>query len=89
VFRSLEKNEEQVKQLLSWIQEAISSGQLGDPGTPETEILGRFLKKAEFLLKTGKPLLSSFLRNLGAVFAVVVSGIRNLSKAITIASQAL
>ncbi|PKK58943.1 hypothetical protein RhiirC2_795549 [Rhizophagus irregularis] len=31
VFRSLEKNEERAKQLLIWIQEAISSGQLKDP----------------------------------------------------------
>jgi len=89
VFRSLKKNEERAKQLLTWIQEAISSRRLGDPGTPGTEILNRFLKKAEFLPKTGNPLLSSSLRNLGAVFAVVASGIRNLSKANTIASQAL
>ena len=89
MFRSLEKNEEWAKQLLSWIQEAISSEQLGDPGTPGTGILSRFLKKAEFLLETGKPLLPSSLCNLGAVFAVVASGIRNLSKANTIASQAL
>ncbi|CAB4479299.1 unnamed protein product [Rhizophagus irregularis] len=72
-----------------YIQEAISSGRLGDPGTPGTGILSRFLKKAEFLPETGKPLLSSFLRNLGAVFAIVASGVRNLSKANTIASQAL
>ncbi|CAG8857142.1 36155_t:CDS:1, partial [Gigaspora margarita] len=32
VFRSLEKNEEQAKKLLIWIQEAIVSGQLRDPG---------------------------------------------------------
>ena len=89
MFRSLEKNEERAKQLLSWIQEAISSGQLGDPETPGTGILGRFLKKAEFLPETGKPLLPSSLHNLGAIFAVVASGIRNLSKANTIASQAL
>ncbi|EXX57243.1 uncharacterized protein OCT59_015174 [Rhizophagus irregularis] len=89
VFRSLEKNEERAKQLLTWIQEAISSGRLGDPGTPGTGILSRFLKKAEFLPETGKPLLPSSLRNLGAVFAVVASGVRNLSKANTIASQAL
>uniref|UniRef100_U9SZW9 Uncharacterized protein n=1 Tax=Rhizophagus irregularis (strain DAOM 181602 / DAOM 197198 / MUCL 43194) TaxID=747089 RepID=U9SZW9_RHIID len=67
-------------------REAISSGRLGDPGTPGTGILSRFLKKAEFLPETGKPLLSSFLRNLGAVFAVVASGVRNLLKANTIAS---
>ncbi|GES74423.1 hypothetical protein GLOIN_2v1778880 [Rhizophagus clarus] len=82
-------NEERAKQLLTWIQEAISSGRLGDPGTPGTGILSRFLKKAEFLPEIGKPLLPSSLRNLGAVFAVVVSGVRNLSKANTIASQAL
>ena len=89
VFRSLEKKEERAKQLLTWIQEAISSGRLGDPGTPGTGILSRFLKKAEFLPEIGKPLLPSSLRNLGAVFAVVASGVRNLSKANTIASQAL
>jgi len=32
VFRSLEKDKERAKQLLIWIQEAISSGQLRDPG---------------------------------------------------------
>ena len=31
VFRSLEKNEESARQLLTWIQEAISSRQLRDP----------------------------------------------------------
>ncbi|RIA94854.1 hypothetical protein C1645_817441 [Glomus cerebriforme] len=81
-------NEERAKQLLTWIQEAISSRRLGDPGMSGTGILSRFLKKTEFLPKTGKPLLSSSLRNLGAVFAVVASGVRNLSKANTIASQA-
>ena len=89
VFRSLEKNEKWAKQLLTWIQEAISSGRLGDPGMPGTGILNRFLKKAKFLPKTGKLLLFSSLRNLGVVFAVVASRIRNLSKANTIASQAL
>ncbi|RIA79495.1 hypothetical protein C1645_840550 [Glomus cerebriforme] len=34
VFRSLEKDEEWAKQLLVWIQEAISSGQLRDPRKP-------------------------------------------------------
>ena len=51
--------------------------------------MSRFLKKAEFLPKTGKLLLPSSLHNLGTVFAVVASGVRNLSKANTIASQAL
>ncbi|CAB4430326.1 unnamed protein product [Rhizophagus irregularis] len=34
VFRSLEKKEERAKQLLVWIQGAISSRQLRDPGKP-------------------------------------------------------
>ncbi|GBC14879.2 hypothetical protein GLOIN_2v1785145 [Rhizophagus irregularis DAOM 181602=DAOM 197198] len=59
VTGSPEKNEERARQLLIWIQEAISSGQLKDPGKP------------------------------GAVFAVVAHGAKNLSKAETIASEAL
>src|SRR5437764_15491186 len=69
VFRSLEKNEEWAKQLLIWIQEAISSGQLRDPGVPGVKWFNTFLKKDRFLPKTGKPLLSGSLRKLGAVFA--------------------
>ncbi|PKY59927.1 hypothetical protein RhiirA4_483081 [Rhizophagus irregularis] len=42
-----------------------------------------------FIPETGKPLVPSSLHKLGAVFAVVASWIRNLSKANTIASQAL
>ncbi|CAB4431738.1 unnamed protein product [Rhizophagus irregularis] len=34
VFRSLERDEERAKLLLTWIQDAISSGQLKDPGVP-------------------------------------------------------
>ncbi|UZN99361.1 uncharacterized protein OCT59_000638 [Rhizophagus irregularis] len=49
VFRSLEKNEERAKQLLIWIQEAISSGQLRDPGKPGVLWFNTFLKKDEFL----------------------------------------
>ena len=31
---SIEKDEEQAKRFLTWIQNAISSGQLKDPGKP-------------------------------------------------------
>ncbi|RIB26580.1 hypothetical protein C2G38_2162973 [Gigaspora rosea] len=31
-FRSMEKNQERAKELLTWIQRAISSGRMGDPG---------------------------------------------------------
>ncbi|PKK57733.1 hypothetical protein RhiirC2_721031 [Rhizophagus irregularis] len=89
VFRSLEKNEERASQLLTWIQEAISSGELRDPGKPGVLWFNTFLKKDEFLPETGKPLLPRSLRKLGAVFAVVSHGLKNLSEAMTIASQAL
>ncbi|PKK55619.1 hypothetical protein RhiirC2_801939 [Rhizophagus irregularis] len=65
VTGSLEKNEERARQLLVWIQEAISSGQLKDSGKP-----------------------GFFAQNRG-VFAVVAHGAKNLSKAETIASEAL
>uniref|UniRef100_U9UUM7 Uncharacterized protein n=1 Tax=Rhizophagus irregularis (strain DAOM 181602 / DAOM 197198 / MUCL 43194) TaxID=747089 RepID=U9UUM7_RHIID len=71
------------------IEEAIVSRVLRDPGKPESTYLSAFLKKEEFIPKPYKPLVPSSLRKLGAVFAVVASGIRNLSKANTIASQAL
>jgi hypothetical protein len=89
VFRSLEKNEERAKQLLIWIQEAISTEQLRDPGVSGVKWFNTFLKKDRFLPETGKPLLPSYLRKLGAVFAVVSHGAKNLSEAMTIASQAL
>jgi hypothetical protein len=45
VFRSLEKNEERAKQLLIWIQEAISTEQLRDPGVSGVKWFNTFLKK--------------------------------------------
>src|ERR1043165_1189465 len=88
IFRSLEKDEERAKLLLTWIQDAISSGQLRDPGVPRVKWFNTFLKKDRFLPETGKPLLPSYLRKLGAVFAVVSNGMKNLSDAMTITSQA-
>ena len=89
MFRSLEKNEKRAKQLLIWIQNAISSGQLRDPRKHRSTYLSSFLKKDEFIPKPDKPLLPSYLRKFGAVFAVVSHGAKNLSEAMTIASQAL
>jgi hypothetical protein len=89
VFRSLERDEMQAKLLLTWIQEAISSRQLRDPGVRGVKWFNTFLKKDRFLPETGKPLLPSYLRKLGAVFAVISHGAKNLSEAMTIASQAL
>ena len=67
----------------------ISSGQLRDPGVRGVKWFNTFLKKDRFLPETGKPLLPSYLRKLGAVFAVVSNGAKNLSEAMTIAGQAL
>ncbi|PKB99631.1 hypothetical protein RhiirA5_383044 [Rhizophagus irregularis] len=89
VFRSLERDEERAKLLLTWIQDAISSGQLRDPGVRGVKWFNTFLKRDRFLPETGKPLLPSYLRKLGAVFAVVSNGAKNLSEAMTIAGQAL
>ena len=85
----LERDEERAKLLLTWIQDAIFSGQLRDLGVPGVKWFNTFLKKDRFLPETGKPLLPSYLRKLGAVFAVVSNGAKNLSEAMTIASQAL
>ena len=89
VFRSLERDEERAKLLLTWIQGAISSRQLRDSGVRGVKWFNTFLKKDRFLPETGKPLLPSYLRKLGVVFAVVSNGAKNLSEAMTIASQAL
>jgi hypothetical protein len=91
VFRSLETNEERARQLLTWIQEAISSGQLRDPGKLGSTYLSAFLKKDEFIPETEsrKPLLPSSLRKLGSVFASEVHSPKNQSKANTYASEAL
>ncbi|POG81306.1 hypothetical protein GLOIN_2v1763545 [Rhizophagus irregularis DAOM 181602=DAOM 197198] len=86
---SLEKNEERARGSLVWIQEAISSGQLRDPRKPRVLWFNTFLKKDEFLPETGKLLLPSSLRKLGAVFAVVSNCAKNLLEAMTIASEAL
>ena len=65
VFRSLEKNEERARGLLTWIQEAISSGQLRDLRKPGSTYLSSFLKKDEYIPKPYEPLLPSSLRKLG------------------------
>ncbi len=75
--------------MLTWIQKAISSEQLRDPRKPRFIYLSVFLKKDEFLLESGKSLLPSYLHKLGAVFAVVAHGAKNLSETITIVSKSL
>ena len=65
MFRSLEKNGERARQLLTWIQDSITTGQLRDPGVPGVKWFNTFLKKDRFLPETGKPLLPRYLRKLG------------------------
>ena len=56
---------------------------------PGVKWFNTFLKKDIFLPETGKPLLPRYLRKLGAVFAVIAHRAKNLSEAMTIASEAL
>ncbi|RIB28192.1 hypothetical protein C2G38_2028707 [Gigaspora rosea] len=70
-------------ELLTWIQKTISTGKLRDPGKPGAKWFNRFLKIYDV------PLLPQYLRKLEAVFAVVSYGAKNLSNAMTIASEAL
>jgi hypothetical protein len=67
----------------------ISSGKLRDPGKSGAKWLNRFLKKDEFILKTGKPLLPGYLCKLGAVYTAVSHKLKNMSKVIAIAREAL
>ena len=64
--------------MLTWIQNAISSGQMGKPGV---KWFNRFLK--------GYNLIPRHLRKIGAIYAVVVRGAKNLAHAMTIAGEAL
>jgi len=89
VFRSLEKNEERARQLLTWIQEAIVSRALKDPGKPGSTYLSSFLKKDEYIPKPYEPLLPSSLRKLGSVFAGIMHMPKNPSKFNTYAREAL
>ncbi|RIB19697.1 hypothetical protein C2G38_2181177 [Gigaspora rosea] len=84
-----QENEEQAKQLLTWIQDNICSGELKDPGKLGSMYLSTFLKKDKFIPESGESLLPSSLRKLGAVFASVAHGPKNASKANTYASEAL
>ncbi|CAG8629074.1 16714_t:CDS:2 [Cetraspora pellucida] len=74
---SLEKNEEQAKQLLTWIQDNICSEQLKDPGKLGSIYLSTFLKKDKFIPENG------------TVFTSVAHRSKNASKANTYASETL
>ncbi len=62
---------------------------LKDPGKLRSIYLSSFLKKDEYIPKLYELLLPSSLRKLGAVFASIIHGPKNLSKANTYASEAL
>ncbi|CAG8625168.1 7838_t:CDS:10, partial [Paraglomus occultum] len=80
-FRSMEKNQERAKELLTWVQNAISSDRIGDPGKPGVKWFNGFLKSYG--------LISRYLRKMGAVYAIVAHGAKNLAHAMTIAQEAL
>jgi integrase len=80
-FRSLEKNQERAKELLTWIQNSISSGRMGDPGKPGTKWFNRFLKNYNLIPK--------YLRKMGAVYGAVVHEAENPGRIMTIAGECL
>ena len=89
VFRSLKKDKERAKQLLIWIQNAISSEELRDLKKPESTYLSVFLKKDKFIPKSYDSLLPSSLRKLELVFVSIMHMSKNLSKFNTYAREAL
>src|SRR5256714_9015786 len=62
-FRLMKKNQERAKELLTWIQRAILSGRMGDPGKPEVKWFNKFLKDYD--------LISKYLHKLEAVYGAV------------------
>ncbi|RIB20002.1 hypothetical protein C2G38_2035585 [Gigaspora rosea] len=80
-FRSMEKNQEHARELLTWIQNAISSSRMGDPGKPGVKWFNRFLKNYNLIPK--------YLRKIGAIYGVVVHGAENMAYAYTIAGECL
>ncbi|CAG8711751.1 11792_t:CDS:2, partial [Racocetra fulgida] len=77
----MEKNQERAKELLTWIQNAISSRQIGDPGKPGCKWFNRFLKDYD--------LIPRHLHKLGAVYGAVVHGAQNPAHVMTIAGECL
>ncbi|CAG8660534.1 6870_t:CDS:2 [Dentiscutata erythropus] len=75
------RNQKQAKELLTWIQRAISSGQMGDPGKPEVKWFNKFLKDYDLIPK--------YLRKLEAVYDAVAHGAKNMAYAYTIARECL
>src|SRR6185312_12959510 len=74
-FRSMEKNQERAKELLTWIQNAISSGQMSDLGKPGVKWFNKFLKDYDLIPK--------YLRKLGAVYGAVAQEAKNMAHAYT------
>ncbi|CAG8696179.1 28591_t:CDS:2, partial [Dentiscutata erythropus] len=70
-FLSMEKNPERVKELLTWIQDAIATGKLYNPvysinGKCSTEVFSKFLKSYSIIAKR--------LRKIGSKHASRVHG---------------
>ncbi|CAJ0901021.1 2574_t:CDS:1 [Entrophospora sp. SA101] len=80
-FKSMEKNQERAKELLTWIQHAISSGRMGDPGKPGVKWFNRFLKDYDLIPK--------YLRKIGAVYGAVIHCAKNPAHLMTIAGECL
>ncbi|RHZ54556.1 hypothetical protein Glove_426g31 [Diversispora epigaea] len=80
-FRSMEKDQKRARELLTWIQCAISSGRMEDLGKPGAKWFNRFLKDFDLIPK--------HLRKIGAVYVVVTNEAKHMADAYTIAGEAL
>ncbi|CAJ0893097.1 2368_t:CDS:2 [Entrophospora sp. SA101] len=78
-FRSMERDQERANELLTWIQNAISSDRMGDPGKPGAKWFNRFLKDYNLIPK--------YLRKMGAIYGVVIHEAKNMAHAYTIAGE--
>lgn len=80
-FRSLEKDQECTKELITWLQNTISSGKIRNPDKPETKWFNRFLKDNN--------LISQHLHKMEAVYGAVVHGTENSGHLMTLAGKCL
>ncbi|CAG8720412.1 19453_t:CDS:2 [Dentiscutata erythropus] len=80
-FRSMKKNQEHARELLNWIQNAISSGRMGDPDKSGVKWFNRFLKNYDLIPK--------YLQKIDAIYSVVAHEAKNMAHAYIITSQCL
>nr|CAG8564787.1 3346_t:CDS:2 [Entrophospora candida] len=78
---SMGKNKEQAKELLTWIQDTIASGKIGNPRKPDVKCFNMYLKPYGLLPK--------HLHKLRAVYGAVIHEAKNPAHFMTISGQCL